>query len=256
MHDDRGVTPRTIVLLSAKRTGSTALFRVFANHPGVGVCHVDQSIANWEPNFWSLAADAIGGDPEPFKARFSKSHPFLGGRAPATAHQAFEMWDRVLGELGPFVFDKSPAYLMSPAGLGLLMRYAQSHDVRIFGLIRDARDAISSQLDRFQGLVSGDSPAYRERLWLKRYNLLETLRAASGIPIVRYEDLSANPAKVMPRVMKYCGLEPLPQTWAHMKPVNVGRFARPETKGWTPTPALLEHLRRFGYLSSAAGAAA
>jgi len=249
------VTPRTIVLLSAKRTGSTALFRAFANHPDVGVCHVDQAIPNWEPNFWSLAADAIGGDPEPFRVRFSQSHPFLDGRVPTTAHEAFELWDRILAELGPIVFDKSPAYLLSPAGLGLLMRYAQCHDVRIFGLIRDARDAISSQLDRFQGLVSGDSPAYRERIWLRRYSLLEMLRAASGIPIVRYEDLTAHPAKVMPRVFKYCGLESRPETWAHLKPVNVGRFNHPRAKGWTPSPELFDHLRRFGYISSGAAAA-
>jgi len=241
---------RTIILLSAKRTGSTALFRAFQNHPQVGVCHVDQSIANWEPNFWNLAADAIAGDPEPFRTRFIESHPLLGGCAPKTDWEAFEMWDRILDDLGPIVFDKSPGYLVSEPGLGLMMRYAQSHDVRIFGLIRDARDAISSQLDRFRGLVAGDSPAFREKLWLKRYGLLETLRAASGIPIVRYEDLAADPNAVMTRIMAYCGLEPIPQTWAHIKPVNVGRFKMPADAGWSPSPALIEHLQRFGYVSS------
>jgi hypothetical protein len=248
------VTPRTIILLSAKRTGSTALFRVFANHPEVGVCHVNQAIPNWEPNFWNLAADAIAGQPTPFRARFAESHPFLGDRAPATAHEAFEMWDAILARLGPILFDKSPAYLLSEPGLGLLMRYAQSHDVRVFGLIRDARDAISSQLDRFQGLVDGDSPAYRERLWLKRYNLLETLRAASGIPIVRYEDLAAEPDKVLRSIMAYCDLTPIPETWDHIRPVNVGRHLRPDVPGWSPSAELMAHLERFGYVPRVAAA--
>ncbi len=245
------MTPRTIVLLSAKRTGSTALFRVFQNHPAVGVCHIDQSIANWEPNFWCLAARAVAGEPEPFQKRFRDSHPFLGGCAPKTDHEVFALWDQILDHLGPIVFDKSPSYLMSAAGLGLLMRYAQCHDVRIFGLIRDARDAISSQLDRFQGLVAGDSPAFRERVWLERYDRLETLRATSGIPIVRYEDLTRNPTKVMMQIYSYCGLEPMPETWAHMKPVNVGRFGQAAATTWTPSRAMQDHLRRFGYTESA-----
>lgn len=244
------MTPRTIVLLSAKRTGSTALFRAFQKHPAVGVCHVNQTIANWEPSFWNLAAKSISGDTQSFSSRFYDSHPFLGGRSPKTAHQAFELWDEILDRLGPIVFDKSPAYLLSSSGLGLLMGYAQSHDVRLFGLIRDPRDAISSQLDRFQGMVAGDSPMFRERLWLERYDRLETLRAASGIPIVRYEDLASNPDKVMTKIMHYCGLEALPATWDHIKPVNVGRYNSTGTPVWSPSPEMMDHLMRFGYASS------
>lgn len=250
------MTLRTIVLLSAKRTGSTALFRVFQRHPAVGVGHIDQAIDNWEPNFWNLAAQAIAGECDPFMERMTAAYPFLGGVVPRSEDEAFELWDRVVAELGPIVFDKSPGYLCSRPGVELLMRYAQSRSgcVSIFGLIRDARDAIASQLDRFRGLVEGDSPAFREKLWLKRYDLLEELRDRADIPIFRYEDIVADPDTVMPQIMEYCKLEPIAESWAHLRPVNVGRHRRESDAWWTPSPALIAHLQRFGYVSASRAA--
>ena len=50
---------RTIIMLSAKRSGSSAVFKIFQKHPDTGVCHVNQGIHYWEANFWNLAAEAI-----------------------------------------------------------------------------------------------------------------------------------------------------------------------------------------------------
>ena len=73
---------KTIVLLSAKRTGSTAFHNMFRKHRHTKICHVDQDIQffdvyNWEPQFWSLGSKLIEGDREPFVKRFKPSHPYL-----------------------------------------------------------------------------------------------------------------------------------------------------------------------------------
>lgn len=249
------MSDRTIVLLSARRTGSHAMFRVFQKHPEVMIAHVQQQIGNWETNFWNLAARAIDGDPEPFRTRFSKSHPYLGGWAPSTALEAFELWDEVLVELGPNVFDRSTAYLNSRCAIELMMRYAQSHDVRVFGLVRDARDAIASQLNCQAGKPDGDSPAYREKVWLDQYERLEKLRDLAGIPVWRYEDIASDPDRFMPDVMDYCGLDVIPDTWSHISPVNVARRSRPADAWWKPSVRLMTHLQRFGYLEDSSMAA-
>ncbi len=243
---------RTIVLLSAKRTGSTAVFRMFQKHPQVGVCHVRQDIAQWEPNFWNLAAMAIAGDPEPFERRFADSLPFLEGRAPRDAQEAFALWERVLDELGPIVFDKSPKYLHSPEGLQLLEQYMDmGADVRLLGLVRDAREAIASQFLSWGHLVENDSLQNRERLWLEHYTRLEDLQRRRRAAVFRLEDLSRAPACYAVMMLHLCGLEDAPQAWAHFGADRVTRrFAadEPTLRGWTPSPALRRHLQRYGYI--------
>ena len=70
------MTTKTILMLSAKRCGSTAVFKMFQNHPDVGVCYYDKNIDNWEPNFWNLAAEAINGNTKHLK-KYGYSIPQL-----------------------------------------------------------------------------------------------------------------------------------------------------------------------------------
>lgn len=249
---DRAVSPRTLVLLSAKRCGSTAMFRLFQRHPEVSVCHVDPAIPNWEPNFWNLAHDAIEGRPAAFVERFRESHPFL--RMPDRFDEAsvFALWDAVLEAQGPVVFDKSPQYLASPGGLALLRRYReQGRDVRIFAFIRDPRDAITSQYENWRRTVPGDSPARRERQWLAGYRNLEAFRReVSPLPLWRYEDFTADPARHAPELLRLCGLADHPEAWAHLQPTSVGRYSAsilPAIRRWRFSAEFSEHLREHGY---------
>ena len=57
---------KNIILLSAKRTGSTAVMKIFQKHKKVNLMHIDQKISNWESNFWLLALDAINGKKDSF----------------------------------------------------------------------------------------------------------------------------------------------------------------------------------------------
>jgi hypothetical protein len=242
---------RTIILLCAKRSGSTAMFNMFQRHPEVGVCHTNQAIELWEPNFWNFGGEAIAGRPDAFSRRFAESHPFLGGGAPRSEEELFAMWDAVLDHLGPIVFDKSPRYLGDHAALDLILRYrARGNDVRFVALVRDPRDVIASQFTLWSHLVDGDSPRFREERWVAQYEHLHELQRDLCIPLVRYEDFAAAPAVFAPILFEHCGLGDAPETYAHIRPVNVGRHAtsdRVEIQSWIPGEKLRGMMQRFGY---------
>jgi hypothetical protein len=225
---------------------------MFQKHPDVGVCHIDQTIELWEPNFWNFALEAIRGRPRAFIERFGRSHPFLGGGAPATEEDAFAMWDAVLDRLGPIVFDKSPRYLGDRDAVELLMKYAaRGNDVRFIGLVRDPRDVISSQFSLWGHLSPGDTPQAREERWVDQYEHLDALRAKFHIPVFRYEDLAATPGCYAPMILHHCGLADHPKLYRHIKPVNVGRHlqnAAPELRSWVPGHRFRWALERYGYL--------
>ena len=245
---------RTIIMLSAKRCGSTAIFRMFQKHPEVGVCHVDQHMKNWEPNFWNLGAKAVDGCPEKFLSRFGESHPFLHFPEKFTEESLFRLWDDILEELGPVVFDKSPQYLGDKRAFALLKRYMdKDNDVRLFALIRDPRDAITSQYERWKGLVEDDSPKRREMDWLEKYRHLEELqRELAGIPLFQYEDFSSAPSCYAPILLRHCGCSVVPQSYDHIKPTSIGRYSAsilPAIRRWRFDEEFKRHLENYGYRS-------
>jgi len=157
-------------MLSAKRSGSSAIFKIFQNHPDVGVCHINQNINYWEPNFWNLASEAINGNTKPFLDRFiykEKSHSFLKIPEQFTEQTVFDLWEQILDKLGPIIFDKSPQYLINDDALELLKKYIRAgNDVRIFGIIRDPKDTITSQYELWNQYVENDSPERRVKCGL------------------------------------------------------------------------------------------
>ena len=243
---------KTIIMLSAKRCGSTAIFRMFQRHPDVGVCHIDQDISNWEPNFWNLGAQAIAGNPQPMTERFKKSHPFLKIQGPVTEEHLFELWDSILDHLGPTVFDKSPQYLGNRTALGLIYKYKQlGNDVRVFSFIRDPRDAITSQYELWHSHVENDSPERREIAWLEKYKHLEELKNTFGdIPVFRYEDFSKSPSTYVPQLYKHCGAKDIPDTYTHISPVSVGRYSASinlKIREWNMGQDFKNHLIKYNY---------
>ena len=245
------MTRKTIIMLSAKRCGSTAIFRMFQKHPEVGVCHVDSNIDNWEPNFWNLGAEAIAGFPDGFISRFSESHPFIRFPNKFTEASLFRLWDDILEELGPVVFDKSPKYLGNKAAFELLYKYImQGNDVRLFAFIRDPRDAISSQYTLWSSFVKGDSPKRRELAWLEQYNHLATLQKDFNIPLFRYEDFCVAPSCYAYNLFQHCGCAFISETFEHIKPTSVGRYSRstlPSLKAWKFSVDFTEHIKIYGY---------
>lgn len=243
---------KTIVMLSAKRCGSTAVFRMFQKHPDVNVCHVNQDIDNWEPNFWNLAAKGIEGNKDEFIKRFSDSHPFLDIPEIFTEESVFEMWDQILDRLGPIIFDKTPNYLGDEKAIDLLYKYKErGNDVRIFAVIRDPRDVITSQYELWNNVVNDDSPKKREDNWLKKYGHLERLRSQSKtIPLFKYEHFASTPVCYAAMMFYFCGLEDCPQSYSHIKPTSVNRYKAsisPAIRKWKMSSAFKEHLEKYGY---------
>jgi len=68
---------KLIILLSAKRCGSTAIFNMFQKSKSIKIFNINQKIENWEIQFWNLGFQAINGNPMPFIKRMKKSLPFL-----------------------------------------------------------------------------------------------------------------------------------------------------------------------------------
>ena len=239
-------------MLSAKRCGSTAIFKMFQKHPDVGVCHINQDIFRWEPNFWNLGAEAINGLPKKFISRFKESHPFLKLPKKFTEESLFKLWDDILCQLGPVVFDKSPQYLGNQYAMELLKKYIdKGNNVKIFAFMRDPRDAITSQYELWRSYVTRDSPKRRELEWLKKYSHLEFLqRNLKNIHLFRYEDFCSRLDYYAPKLLGYCGLDNLPYSYKHIHPISVGRYStsiNPSIRAWRFSKDFMEHLKHYGY---------
>jgi hypothetical protein len=205
---------RTIVILSAKRCGSTALYKT----PYMEIPNVQHK------------------------------------------HHLFSIWDRVLKHRGPIVVDKSPQYLSAEVPLKFLLDYRDSgRDVRIIGLIRDPRDAITSQYvkwHRIQTKKTGivDTPERREAKWLEKYKNLEyVLSRTPGMLMVKYEDFATDTYRIVRQICKYCGIQYQGGMAAHVVPTNIGRYKESKNRkikkwanNWTPT--FKKHLKHFGYI--------
>jgi hypothetical protein len=116
--------------------------------------------------------------------------------------------------------------------------------------VRDPRDVIASQFELWGRLVPGDSPERREHAWVLAHERLLRLASRERVPIVRYEDLVADPARVAGAMLAHCGLAPDPACIAHLKPTNIGRHrtSRDErVRGWRPGPGLMSLMERLGY---------
>jgi len=243
---------RTIILLSAPRCGSTAMLRVFQKHPDVGICDEDPGIFNCEPHYWNLAEKAIAGNPEKIKKKLRTTLPSITLPDAYTEETVFTLWDSILEAQGPIVFDKSPYYLGNRNAMHLLKRYIErGNDVRFFALIRDPRDAITSQYELWASQFKIASPERRSRIWLDQYAHLEELQKIFGyIPLFRYEDLAAAPSCYVPMILEHCGLRNLPYTYEHITPISIGRKSVslfPKVRRWKMSVLLEEHVRKYGY---------
>ena len=187
---------KTIILLSAKRSGSTALFKCFQKHSEVKIPHSNQKIDNWEIQFWSLAVLALKGDFNPLQERLKKSFPKIDFKLKSeiTEDNIFDIWNRILDDRGGVVFDKSPQYLGNNLALDLLKKYIYSgNNVKIISLMRDPRDTITSQYELWREFTEKDSLEKREKYWIKQYKHLEVLREKINIPLFYYEKISITP---------------------------------------------------------------
>lgn len=252
---------KTIIILSAKRCGSTALYKTLVNHSKVRNCQVGGKTRNWEPAFWYHGwLSLMKTEPEHVREHFRKNYSYMHIPDVHNKFDLYRIWDEILKHRGPTVVDKSPQYLSSKATLSYLLGYKNiGRDVKIIGLIRDPRDAITSQYvkwHRIQTKKSGivDTPERREAKWLEKYKNLEyVLSRIPDMLMVKYEDFATDTYHTVRQICRYCRIQYQGGMDAHVVPTNIGRYKESKNRkirkwenNWTS--AFKEHLKHFGYI--------
>jgi len=246
---------KLIIMLSAKRCGSTAIFNLFQKHVNVKILHKDQYINNWEPQFWLYASKAINGDVLDFKNRVLKS---LGFEKKFSKKQydedtIFKIFDKIFDVYGPVIFDKSPQYLGSKDSLDLLNKYVGLRDdvnLVIFAFIRNPLDAITSQHELWKHYTKEISLEEREESWLKKYEHLEKIQKDFNIKLYKYENFCLEPKKYTKDLMNYCGLSFYNELCSHLKAKSLGRYSLTpyrSIRNWKISIELEEHMKKYGY---------
>jgi|TARA_B100001093_G_scaffold500665_1_gene551423 hypothetical protein len=244
---------KNIILLSAKRTGSTAVMKIFQKHNKVKLMHIDQKISNWESNFWLLALDAINGKKDSFEVRLKNAAPFIKLQEKYDKKKIFEIYNEINNFFGPITFDKSPQYLGNINCLKLIQEYNSVHNNIVFlGLIRNPLDSIVSQYQLWREYKENDSLQEREKRWLKKYNhLAEIKKEIKNLKIIRYEDLVKNPKKVTTEIFNYCDIEYDENCINHLKEKSIGRYQTfaliDENMKWKWSEEFNEHLIEYNY---------
>ena len=173
-------------MLSAKRTGSTAVLKIFQKHKETSIFNQNQKIDNWESQYWSLASKAINGDTREFTERLKVSFPKVNVPKSFTENSIFELHDSILNLFSTHVFDKSPQYLGNEKCLDLLIKYSKSRgNVKFLSLIRNPLDAISSQHELWKNYTNEKNLELREDKWLKQYKHLDFL-INNGLKIKKF----------------------------------------------------------------------
>lgn len=258
---------RTIVCLAAKRSGTTAIHHVFAKHPQVRICHPDQDVENFEPDFWYAASlyfqarDHHASKQEQlsrwrdFVGKLSIANPRQLATPDIDVRDLFKLWDELLDIYGPVVFDKSPKYLARPDALRLLRQYSEGgKDVRFFALVRNPRDVIASQYGLWRDERPEATFEFRAQEWVRYYDNLEQFRSDIGpdkCPVFVYEEIAQDPGRHLPHLLAHCGLENDADSYAHIRPtVSDGRYplsAVDNRSRWSPGAELCQAAARYGY---------
>ena len=249
---------KTIIMLSAKRSGSTAIFNSFQKHPEVKICNEDEKINNYEIQFWTNAVEAINGNPSNLIEVLKKSFPTLNVEkfveTKISKKAVFDLWNYILENRGPILFDKSPQYLSSKAALDLILEYKDAgNNVKIFSLIRNPKDAITSQHELWQEYTKEKNLINRELDWLQKYKNLEEFSKSLKIPLFYYEKIANDPEYYFSEIYKFCEVKYVKTSFSHFKKVSVNRFNLTFNKtvsDWNWSKEFEFHLKKYDYLSS------
>ena len=252
---------QTVLLLSDKSSGSTALQTEILRHPDVRA--VGYTMHNdHETLFWIKAAVLLGQPPV----------DFVEGRLPIRPQEArrdlaallrenvpgweepsgdealvFSGWRALCEAHAPVFFEKSPHHLGSWAATALLLRYALAtdHDVRIIGLVRNPLAVLYSAWTRWL-----TPPRERQAVWLRTYrNLLavEALLGPQRVRVVRYENLISEPGRTLGGLADWLGLAPHPGLGSGLHSRSAQKWIADPAFDLRLDPAVRAVAQRFGY---------
>ena len=200
---------KTIILLSAKRCGSTAILNVFRKHPNINISSDKQNRPNLEINFWNNAYDELKKKPNNLRKNLKKYMPSIFKKKKIIINNIediFNLWNLILEKKGPIIFDKSPKYLEDFNYLNLILKYKKKHNVTIIGLIRNPLDAITSQHELWHEYTEEKNLKDRELKWLKYYSNLEKI-SDKEFKLIKYENLINNKIKNFKKLFTYSDIK-------------------------------------------------
>ena len=264
------MSKKSIFCFGAKRSGTTAIHQIFVKHPEVNIIHPNPNIDNFEPNFWNYAAAALHEDfnqladsskekgwtpKQQFDFQVSTILPDVPPPNQLSKEMIFQLWETIISRYSPWVFDKSPKYLASPEGLNLLLEYSDLEDVRVFGIVRDPRDVISSQHEQWFKVAPQYDIKHREEQWVSYYKRFEEFKRSmkersKDVPLIIYENLVKDPKYWVSQIFEHCGISYVKKAYKHLKPVSIGRFRRSkdkEIRGWEISDGMKQIGAKYGY---------
>ena len=251
-----------VVILSDKSSGSSILQSVLRAHPSInGVTKTTHQ--EGETLYWNKAAALLGRrqermfDSTILPMRADKARQALvrlcvdnlrDFRPPADDRElVFGGWRALVLAGRPVFLEKSPHHLHYQAALDLLHeaeRASPDISYRYIGLVRDPVDTLHSMWTRWRV-----PPDARQKDWVRAYrNLLDfQTETETNFRLVRYEDLSAEPAATLADLFRFIGVEPDPSLGAKINATSIGVGLRDESFGFAPTPELVDLAVRLGY---------
>ena len=89
--------------------------------------------------------------------------------------------------------------------MDLILEYKDAgNNVKIFSLIRNPKDAITSQHELWQEYTKEKNLINRELDWLQKYKNLEEFSKSLKIPLFYYEKIANDPEYYFSEIYKFC----------------------------------------------------
>lgn len=252
---------RSILILSDKSSGSTALQSELARHSAVRLLSRPPHQAG-ESLYWSKAV-ALLGLPQP-QMIDSRLIPMSEGNArramarliadniphpvatPRTREEVIDVWQELTAAYRPVFLEKSPHHLHNIAVLELLVEASKDLadiDFRFIGLVRNPLDTLYSMWSRWRVI-----PEARAAEWCRAYDNLLWLR--DTVPelthIVRYEDLVAD-GEVVQGLLDFIGLQPEDGIGSEFHRESLQAWRSDPHFGYRPDSRLRAIAAAFGY---------
>jgi hypothetical protein len=254
-------TPKCILILSYKSSGSTALQSLLSKLSGVNTASSTEHVHN-ETLFWTKAASILNlqqydmyNSQTPMERgsaltsfnRFITRNLGVPTRDDYRKEDILDLWGRLCLVNAPIFLEKSPQHLYQRSVVRLIEEcvayHAHAVSFLLVGLIRNPNAMLYSDFKR-----RGSDPNLNQQVWLTSYQNLFALRRRTQMPlhIIKYEEVVSDPS-ALDAVLAFTGhkRECLPTNFLHAKSVH--QWRSDESYTFEISPDVRSVAETFGY---------
>ncbi len=254
-----------VILLSDKRSGSTMIQDELCRHSSIHHV-VDSPHTYFETHHWLKSAVVLKRPASLFAG--ARIYEGYGSRENARSYiletlqmnisdyqppesdesLVFDGWEALCRHFAkPVFFEKSPQILSQWSAINLLLEWlAQTElDVKIIGLVRNPMAVQFSAQELFS-----TAPERRQFAWLEAHKNLLALKSMlppDQFELIRYEDVIAEPVKVLGNLCKFIGVACEPQVGADVHAKSVEKWRSDPNYTLQLDPAVRQLAAVFGY---------